>query len=95
MTRNIITPNDGGNGGDGLNDTFIIQCAPGTINTLEIYNRFGQVVFLMDNYDNSWAGTDRRGNDLPAGGYFYVFLLEDTVTGETIPFEGHITILRQ
>ena len=90
-TRNIITPGDA----DGRNDTFLIQCAPGSINTLEIYNRFGQLVFITDNYDNTWAGTDRRGNLLPAGGYFYVFLLEDASTGETVPFQGHITILRQ
>ncbi len=90
-TRNIITPEDA----DGKNDTFLIQCAPGSINTLEIYNRFGQLVFITDNYDNTWAGTDRRGNLLPAGGYFYVFLLEDASTGETVPFQGHITILRQ
>ena len=90
-TRNIITPGEA----DGKNDTFLIQCAPGSINTLEIYNRFGQLVFITDNYDNTWAGTDRRGNLLPAGGYFYVFLLEDANTGETVPFQGHITILRQ
>lgn len=90
-TRNIITPGEA----DGKNDTFLIQCAPGSVNTLEIYNRFGQLVFLADNYDNTWAGTDRRGNLLPAGGYYYVFLLEDAATGETVPFQGHITILRQ
>jgi|GEM_PF-1349399 len=90
MTRNIITPDQ-----DGKNDSFIIQCAPGTINELEIYNRFGQLIFLAENYDNTWEGTDRRGRELPAGGYFYVFLLEDPVTGETIPYQGHITILRE
>ena len=90
MTRNIITPDQ-----DGKNDSFIIQCAPGTINTLEIYNRWGQLVFLADNYDNTWEGTDRRGQALPDGGYFYVFLLEDAATGETVPFQGHITILRE
>jgi len=90
MTRNIITPDK-----DGKNDSFIIQCAPGTINTLEIYNRWGQLVFLANNYDNSWEGTDRRDRNLPAGGYFYVFLLEDAITGETVPYQGHITILRE
>ena len=90
MTRNIITPDQ-----DGKNDSFIIQCAPGTINTLEVYNRWGQLVFLAENYDNTWEGTNRRGQELPAGGYFYVFLLEDSTTGETVPYQGHITILRE
>ena len=89
-TRNIITPDQ-----DGKNDSFLIQCAPNSINTLEIYNRWGQLVFLADNYDNSWEGTNRKGQALPAGGYFYVFILEDAVTGESIPFQGHITILRE
>jgi len=73
----------------------LIQCAPGSINTLEIYNRWGQLVFLADNYDNTWEGTNRRGQALPAGGYFYIFILEDPNTGESIPFNGHITILRE
>ncbi len=89
-TRNIITPDK-----DGKNDSFLIQCAPGSINTLEIYNRWGQLVFLADNYDNTWEGTNRKGQDLPAGGYFYVFILEDASTGESVPFKGHITILRE
>ena len=90
-TRNIITPAED----DGKNDSFLIQCAPGTQNTIEIFNRFGQQVFFMENYDNSWEGTDRRGNLLPAGGYFYVFIIENPNTGESVPYQGHITILRQ
>jgi len=90
-TRHIITPYED----DGLNDSFLIQCAPGTINTLEIFNRFGQQVFFMDNYDNTWEGTDRRGELLPPGGYFYVFILEDPSSGDSVPFQGHITILEQ
>lgn len=89
-TRNIITPDQ-----DGKNDSFLIQCAPNSINTLEIYNRWGQLVFLADNYDNTWEGTNRKGQNLPAGGYFYVFILEDAVTGQSVPFKGHITILRE
>jgi len=42
------------------------------VNDLAIYNRWGQLVFNTDNYDNSWSGTDTNGNQLDEGGYMWV-----------------------
>jgi len=90
--RNIITPDN-----DGLNDNFIIACALDTnmeSNTLEIYNRWGQLVWEGDNYQNDWEGVNQRDAVLPPGGYFYVFLVNwDDGTSEQ--YKGHITILRE
>ncbi len=56
---NIITPN-----GDGINDTFEIA----EKNTkIEIWNRWGKLVFKSDNYQNDW-GSDKN---LTAGIYYY------------------------
>jgi len=89
MTRSIITPGDDA----GLNVNFIIACAPNTENTLEIYNRWGQLVYETENYQNDWNGVNRRGNDLPEGGYFYVFTWR-MADGTSQQIPGHITLLR-
>ena len=87
--RNIITPDN-----DNLNDNFMLTCALEFDNTLEIYNRWGQLIYEADNYDNTWEGTNQRGDDVPEGGYFYVFVVTyDDGTQEQ--FKGHITVLRE
>jgi gliding motility-associated-like protein len=63
----IITPN-----GDGLNDVLKI---PGILrlqpNHLTILNRWGNVVFEQDNYQNTWGGNGFSG-ELPDGTYYYL-----------------------
>jgi gliding motility-associated-like protein len=87
--RNIISPN-----GDGMNDEFIINCLslyPG--NRLEIFNRWGQTVFEVHNYQNNWIGTTQGGDPLPEGAYFFVFEYTD-FEGRPQQLKGHITLLR-
>ncbi|MFL1896292.1 gliding motility-associated C-terminal domain-containing protein, partial [Aquimarina sp. 2-A2] len=76
---NEFSPN-----GDGNNDTFVIDCiSKYPNNRLEIYNRWGNIVFQKDGYDNSWNGTSNgravlyTEDKLPVGTYFYVLDLGD------------------
>jgi len=88
--RVVITPD-----GNGTNDEFIIFCI-GDLpnNNLEIYNRWGQLVFETENYDNSWAGTSQNGTPLPDGPYYYV--LEYTnPDGTAVQAKGSLTIVRE
>lgn len=69
-----FTPN-----GDGLNDTFRIDCIEYYPNNkLEIFNRYGSLVYKTAGYTNNWDGTAnvdgvvRRNEQLPVGTYFYV-----------------------
>lgn len=81
-----ITPN-----GDGKNDTWVIDYIdqyPDAI--VEIYNRWGELLFRSDNYLNDWNGT-YNGQNLPVGTYYYVIELND---GKTKPFTGPLTVLR-
>lgn len=81
-----FTPN-----GDGINDFFEIkgvQNFPG--NELNIFNRWGEPVFSMHDYDNSWDGTDAlSGTSLanPDAVFYYVF---DNGAGEI--FSGYLRI---
>ncbi|MFQ5445535.1 MAG: gliding motility-associated C-terminal domain-containing protein [Saprospiraceae bacterium] len=63
--------------GDGVNDFFKIgglQNYPG--HHLQVYNRWGNLVFEATNYQNTWNGT-WKDKDLPDGTYFYYLDLGD------------------
>lgn len=71
--------------GDGINDLFVIrglEAFPGS--TLQIFNRWGGVVFETTRYNNDWDG-----DNLPAGTYFYILKLPN---GED--FTGPLTLAR-
>lgn len=70
---NAISPN-----GDGKNDRFYIQyidILPETRqNRVTIFNRWGDVVWSADNYNNTavaFTGVSNNGKDLPTGTYYY------------------------
>ena len=69
--------------GDGVNDLFVIQGAQGLTVHLEVYNRWGHLVYKNDDYKNDWNGTANTGllqgdkQGLPDGTYFYVVKLSD------------------
>ena len=87
--RVVITPD-----GDGQNEEFIIFCVEEfPDNTVQIYNRWGQLVFEAENYDNSWMGTDQSGNPLPEGPYYYVIEYMDP-EGNQRQQKGSLSLLR-
>ncbi len=81
-----ITPNS-----DGFNDVWKIrgiELYPEAV--IEIYNRWGQLLFKSDKgYHQKWDGT-YNGKDQPIDTYFYVIKLNNT----SEPIKGHLTIVR-
>jgi len=68
---NGFTPNE-----DGLNDSFVIKNLELFMdNSLEIYNRYGNLVYQKDVYQNDWKGISNNGNRLPSGTYYYILKL--------------------
>ncbi|SEB07225.1 gliding motility-associated C-terminal domain-containing protein, partial [Flavobacterium gillisiae] len=80
LVHNAFSPN-----GDGINEIFTIDSIDDTIcypeNTVEIYNRWGVLVFETKGYNNSsnaFNGTSRgrttisQSSGLPTGTYFYI-----------------------
>lgn len=89
---NALSPN-----GDGKNDFFFIQyidLLPGTRNnTVTIYNRWGDEVFAVQNYDNVthvFRGLSKNGGALPSGTYFYKINFSDNNTS----MSGFISLKR-
>ena len=86
-----ITPN-----GDGLNDYFVIPFLdnPGdnlSQNQLIVFNRWGTVIYQQSPYMNNWNGTNKNGNPLPEGTYYFVLNFNN---GNAASIKGDITILR-
>ena len=76
--------------GDGLNDVFQIDGIEDFPNNkLQIFNRWGNRVYIMDGYKNEWNGTYNESEMLPDGTYFY--LLDD---GEGQHYSGWLQIRR-
>ena len=81
-----FTPN-----GDNFNDLFVI---PGLGQyskvELEIFNQFGNRVYISKNYQNDWDGTSSEsGSPLNDDTYFYVLKLDDNK-----PIQGYVYINR-
>ncbi|UMB59698.1 gliding motility-associated C-terminal domain-containing protein [Lutibacter sp. A80] len=60
--------------GDGVNDEFIIEGLHNyPNNSIQIYNRYGNIVYESNNYQNYWDGIgNKEERRLPAAPYFYV-----------------------
>ena len=77
-TSKILVPNAFSPNGDGVNDTWIItglSANPGA--TVDVFNRYGQLVFHSENYNKAWDGTF-NGNPLPMGTYYYIIDAKNT-----------------
>ena len=89
----FVSPN-----GDGTNDFLIIDnLGESESNNLQIYNRFGQKVFEMDNYSDEFNGFSNQGNlvinrseGLEEGVYFYIVTLFDL----ELSFQGFLFLDR-
>jgi gliding motility-associated-like protein len=61
--------------GDGDNDFFNLTGLG--VRHLDIYNRYGMVVYSRDNYESEWEGQSDSGKQLPDGTYYYLLTFDD------------------
>lgn len=86
---NVFSPN-----GDGLNDAFILLNNEGAISySVNIYNRWGQIVFRINEQNDEWMGTDMQQNDLSEGVYFWVAEVVNYFH-ETEQHQGFVHLMR-
>ena len=97
IVHNAFSPNN-----DGLNEFFNIENIENTVcfptNKVEIYNRWGVLVYETDQYDNNsrvFKGisegrvTIDRAMELPTGTYYYI-LNYTTSDGEYLSKKGYV-----
>jgi large repetitive protein len=76
----VIVPEGFSPNGDGVNDFFVINNPDGKTIKLTVYNRWGNIVYQADDYQNNWDGTATKGlvigTELPDGTYFYIIEID-------------------
>lgn len=79
---------------DGYNDKWQVFAAEGCFTNVkvDVYNRWGALVYNNDRYDNSWQG-EFKGKNLPDGTYYYIIRAKDG-SGRTQTLTGNVTIIR-
>jgi len=87
---NAFTPN-----GDGRNETFFDPGYATNVQslTMNIYNRWGQLVYTTDNLSKTWDGIDSKGNLSPQGVYVYA-LKVTTYSGKHYDYTGSVSLIR-
>ncbi len=87
----ILTPND-----DGRNENFRFKsCGYKTVR-LEVYNRWGQLVYSSNDYREQWYGNKEDGqfgDPLPEGVYMYILSATDA-SGKQQLGKGTVNIVR-
>lgn len=84
---NIFTPNQ-----DGVNDYFSIEGLNNNY-SIQIYNRWGQLIFSENPYQNIWDGVGANGKPLSEGTYYYLLeVIDESLGGESI--NGFILLQR-
>jgi gliding motility-associated-like protein len=88
---NVFTPNN-----DGDNDVFHLNLENAARISVEITNRWGNLVGVIDDVDNQngWNGTDHKsGKPVAAGVYFYTYEIEG-LNGEIETGHGFVHLIR-
>jgi len=89
---NAFTPDD-----DGMNDTWgpVGQNFEYESYNVQIYDRWGSLVWQTDNPDKQWDGTDWGSTkDVKQGVYIFKFILKKFNTFEPKVIAGHVTLYR-
>jgi gliding motility-associated-like protein len=88
--KSIIIPNVFSPNADNINDRWVIRGLSEYENCrVEVYNRYGQMLFQSTGYNQPWDGTF-KGSPMPVATYYYIINLSP---GEA-PLSGSVTILR-
>ncbi|RZM03368.1 MAG: gliding motility-associated C-terminal domain-containing protein [Pedobacter sp.] len=65
---------------DGINDYFVIANTAGKRINLEVFNRWGNLIYKSSSYQNDWNGRTTEGvhvgDEVPAGTYYYILTIE-------------------
>lgn len=86
-----ISPN-----GDGINDTWIIDGIENyPSNKVQVFDKWGDMVFEEVNYKNDWIGKGKNGSLLPDGTYYYLIKLNaSNSTNVKDDYTGSVLIKR-
>ncbi len=79
IVPNVFTPNN-----DGWNDVFDVRTSNVGPFKIEIYNRWGNIVFETTSPQISWDGSTLAGVEASSGTYFYVISKAELNSGNSV-----------
>lgn len=96
---NIFVPNAFTPDNDGLNDVWKIEGDNISYFRLEIWNRWGELMFASDSIDRPWLGQRRDGDEYVEAGVYvykitYAFRDPDSVIDPQYVIMGNVTLIR-
>jgi gliding motility-associated-like protein len=86
-------PNGGNSGNGSFNDVFLPITKGVEEFQMQIFDRWGTLVFESRDKNQGWDGYDRNGNALPSGVYVYKLVLRLS-NGERTTQVGDVTLIR-
>ena len=89
LPAEIIIPNIFSPNSDGINDKFIIDGVNDRFQ-IQIFNRWGDLIFSQDPFLNNWEGINLNGKEVNEGQYYYILRSEI----ENVAISGGIMIVR-
>ncbi|MBW6483197.1 MAG: gliding motility-associated C-terminal domain-containing protein [Vicingaceae bacterium] len=94
-TSKVIIPNVFSPNGDGQNDLFKVSASNISTISIEIFNRWGKLLY-QSNTNDGWDGMTDSEGEISAGTYFYIIEVEEDNCGikKTEKFKGSLSLLR-
>ncbi|MCA1752755.1 MAG: gliding motility-associated C-terminal domain-containing protein [Flavobacteriales bacterium] len=86
---NAFTPN-----GDGKNDIFKAEGVDIEYFRMEVFNRWGEMVFESDDIDHGWNGRSPNADYFSPADIYQYRIVARELYGEQFEVTGHITLLR-
>ncbi|MDR6560248.1 SdrD B-like domain-containing protein [Arcicella sp. BE140] len=101
-TKPVSIPHGFSPNGDGVNDTFVIDGVNSDERAaVEVYNRWGSLVYVSEDYKNDWDARPNtgvslieKGMGLPSGTYFYKVTIYKRATGEKVALPAGVEPVR-
>lgn len=89
----LYSPNAFSPDGDGINDLFKVSGQGMSDFQIEIYNRWGQMVYKSIDLSNGWDGTF-KGKNLPTGTYVYKIKTSKFGLEQVLVKSGSVALVR-
>jgi len=90
---NIQVPNAFSPDGDGVNDEFMVVHDGIEEFSMEIYNRWGELVYQTNDTERPWQG-DHRGMDCQQDAYVYVISARGLEDEHPTTIKGSVSLIR-
>jgi gliding motility-associated-like protein len=91
---NIYIPNAFSPDGDGLNDIFKAKGIDIVEFKMEIFDRWGELVFKSDRIENGWNGAKLDSDYYAQSGMYTYTVVAREAHGEIFEIIGHVMLLR-